>query len=96
MKIKNFNDHTISSDEKIRKLVIKLGKLKRNFCIVVDKNKKYMGTLTDGDVRRGLLLNFTLNDKIKEIYNKKSQFVKINVSEQKIKKIFKSEKISFL
>ena len=96
MKIKNFNNHIISSDETIRKLVIKLGKLKRNFCIAVDKDKKYIGTLTDGDVRRGLLLNFTLKDKIKEICNKKSQFVKINVSEKKIKEIFKSKKITFL
>jgi CBS domain-containing protein len=96
MKIKNFNNHIISSDETVRKLVVKLGKLKRKFCIVVDKDKKYIGTLTDGDVRRGLLLNFTLKDKIKEIYNKKSLFVKTNVSEKKIKEIFKSKKITFL
>ena len=34
--------------------------MKRNFCIAVDKDKKYIGTLTDGDVRRGLLVH--LND----------------------------------
>ena len=96
MKIKNFDEHIINSDETIRKLVIKLGKLKKNFCIAVDKNKKYIGTLTDGDVRRGLLLNFTLKDKIKEICNKKSQFVKISVSEKKIKEIFEYKKVSFL
>ena len=97
MKIKNFNEHIINSDQTIRQLVIKLGKLKKDFCIVIDKNNKYIGTLTDGDVRRGLLLNFTLKDKIKEIYNRKSQFVKIGISEKKIKEIFESNKdISFL
>ena len=98
MKIKNFNQHIINSDQTIRQLVIRLGKLKNNFfCIVVDKNKKYIGTLTDGDIRRGLLLNYTLNDKTKEICNKKSKFVTISISEKKVNEIFELNKdISFL
>ena len=96
MKITQFNDHLINSDETIRKSVIRLGKLKKNFCIVVDKNKKYIGTLTDGDIRRGLLLNLTLKNKIKEICNQKSKFVGKNISEKKLKEIFVLKKISFL
>jgi len=97
MKIKNFNEHIINSNQTIRHLVIKLGKLKKDFCIVVDKNKKYIGTLTDGDIRRGLLLNFTLKDEVKEICNKQSKFVTIGISEKKIKQIFEFNKnITFL
>ena len=29
--------------------------------LVVDENDKLVGTLTDGDIRRGLLKNFDLN-----------------------------------
>jgi len=96
MKIKNFNEYIINSDEIIRKSVIKLGKLKKKFCIVVDKNKKYVGTLTDGDIRRGLLLNLTLKNKVKEVCNKKSHFINKKIQENMIKKIFDIKKISFL
>ena len=62
---------------------MKLGRLKQ-FCVVVKKEKNFKGTLTDGDIRRGLLKNFSLNDKIENIYNKKSISFKMNISDQKI------------
>ena len=75
IKITKFKEYIINSEETIRKSVIKLGKLKKNFCIVVDNNNRYIGTLTDGDIRRGLLLNFTLKDKVKDVCNRNSKFV---------------------
>ena len=96
MKIKNFNEHLINSDETIRKSVVKLGKLKKKFCIVIDKSSKYIGTLTDGDIRRGLLLNLTLKNKVIEVCNKKSNFIKKKLSESKAQDIMKKKKINFL
>ena len=92
MKIKNFNEHLINSDETIRKSVVKLGKLKKKFCIVIDKSSKYIGTLTDGDIRRGLLLNLTLKNKVIEVCNKKSNFIKKKLSESKAQDIMKKKK----
>ena len=34
---------------------------------VVDADKKLIGALTDGDVRRGLLKGFTIYNKVEEI-----------------------------
>jgi len=96
MKIKKFNEYIINSEETVRKAVIKLGKLKKQFCIVVDKNSKYVGTLTDGDIRRSLLLNFTLKNKVKDVCNRKSYFVKKEMTENKIQEIFEMKKILFL
>ena len=42
MKIRNFNEYLISSEETIRKSVIRLGKLKKQFCIVVDEKKNIL------------------------------------------------------
>ena len=39
--------------------------------IVVDENLSLLGTVTDGDIRRGLLRNFKLNDNIQNVMNKK-------------------------
>lgn len=38
--------------------------------IITDKNNKFLGTLTDGDIRRGLLKGLNLESQIKSIYVK--------------------------
>ena len=96
IKITKFKEYIIDSEQTIRQSVIKLGKLKKKFCIVVDKNNKYIGTLTDGDIRRGLLLNFTLKNKIKDVCNNKSKFVIRSMPQNKIKKFFQKKDILFL
>ena len=40
--------------------------------LVVDADNKLLGTLSDGDIRRGLLRKKTLNDTIEDIYSKRS------------------------
>ena len=39
--------------------------------LVVDDKDRLLGTLTDGDIRRGLLKNYTLDDSINDLYFKK-------------------------
>ena len=43
---------------------------------VIDHNKKLIGSLTDGDVRRGLLNNFTIETLIYNIINPNPRFVR--------------------
>ena len=54
MIVKNYKNHLILSSKTIRNAIIKLGKLNQKFCVIIDKNKKFYGTLTDGDIRRML------------------------------------------
>ena len=58
-------------------------------------NSKYVGTLTDGDIRRGLLLNFTLKNKVKDVCNRKSYFVKKEIMKEgeTIKDIFNTSQV---
>lgn len=76
MKIENYSDYFVLEDQKIRLVIIKLGKLENKFCLVLNKKKEYVGTITDGDIRRGLLANYSLDDKILKFCNKRSYFVK--------------------
>ncbi len=66
--------------------------------IVVDKRNKLLGTITDGDLRRGLLKNKKINDSINYLYNKKPYFLLENkkIEEKKIKKIFIEKKLSVI
>ena len=93
MKIKKFENHLIYSSETIRKSIVKLGKLKKQFCIVIDKKMKFKGTLTDGDIRRGLLNNFNIKDKIENIYKKNSVYIDQNFPELKTRSILERKKI---
>ena len=64
MILKNYREYLINADYDIKKAIVKLGKLENQFCIVCDGKNKFIGTLTDGDIRRGLLKNYNLNDKL--------------------------------
>jgi predicted transcriptional regulator len=67
--------------------------LKHN-CI---KNKKLIGTLSDGDIRRSIIKGYNLESSINNIYNKKPIFVYENeIDKKKIKKIFLKKKIHLI
>ena len=50
--------------------------------LVVDTDNKLLGTLTDGDIRRGLLRKKTLNDTIEDIYFKSPVIANKNISKK--------------
>ena len=67
-------------------------------CLIVSNNfNKLLGTLSDGDLRKSLLLGVNLNEKISKIYNKKPTFLyenKVNLEE--VKKIFIKQKYDLI
>ena len=56
----------------IKYAINKLSLLKERYCIVTDKKRLFKGTITDGDIRRGLLKGLTIKDKIKSFSKKKT------------------------
>ena len=52
--------------------------------LVVDSNNKLLGTLSDGDIRRGLLKNLSLDDTIEDLYFKNPTIASINDSNERI------------
>lgn len=71
MKLKNL----IIDENTTIKLVLKKFKFNsyKTF-IVTNENKKLLGTLTEGDLRKELIKKINLNSKIKNYYNKKAKF----------------------
>lgn len=61
--------------------------------IVVDQKDKVIGTITDGDIRKGLLSNFNLADSIEKLYFKKPTIANINESKKSIIKKAISNKL---
>ncbi len=65
--------------------------------IVIDKNKKYLGTITDGDLRKDLLKNKDFSKNISKIYNSNSFYFKNkNFSEKIAVKLIKEKGIPMI
>lgn len=65
-------------------------------CLVVDKNNKLLGSVTDGDIRRSLLAQKSLNNKIETIMNKKPLVIHQGLDSDQIKLLMNANKINQL
>lgn len=63
------------------------------FAVVVDENDCLIGTVTDGDIRRGILKGINLNEKILEIMNSSPLTMKDNISKVKCYRYMESKKL---
>ena len=61
--------------------------------LVVDDNDKLLGTLTDGDIRRGILRGLDLDSSIETIVCKEPAIAKISSTKEEILKIALSKKL---
>lgn len=73
----NFKDQiklfTINNEKKIGDAIEKINENKMKTVFVINaKNKKYIGSITDGDIRRGIIKNYSKNNSVMKIVNKKS------------------------
>ena len=70
-----------------------IDKSSKQLAIVVDDNKRLLGTISDGDIRRALLNNISLNESVKDIYFKTPTVANINNSKEEIINICRVKKI---
>ncbi len=61
--------------------------------LVIDKDEKLLGTVTDGDIRRGLLNNLSLDDSIEIIISKTPTICSISDTKEKILEIALAKKL---
>jgi len=52
--------------------------------IVLDENDNFLGTISDGDIRRAILKGYSLDDVIENIYKKNAITASINTSKEKL------------
>lgn len=87
---------TIQHDLTIKNVLQKLQENKKRFLICLDESDLVVGVMTDGDVRRLLLNNLTINDTIYEVYNHTFSHLKLDSSFDEVCELFRSDKIDFL
>lgn len=75
--MRNFRDHLVTSGSSIKAALFKLNELAKDAILfVVDEDGRLVGSLTDGDVRRGLLKGITIDHAVDEIIQKNPRFIK--------------------
>ena len=88
------NDYVISNDSSLQDALAMLDRNHRQFLAIVDAEGEFVGTLTDGDVRRGLLRGLSLNTSINECVNVNPIIASVSTSRFDIEEKFKSTKVS--
>ena len=68
----DWKETLLDENSTIRDAIKCLDKSHRQIVLVVSKNMKLVGTVTDGDIRRGLIKGFSLEEGAKNVTNKKS------------------------
>lgn len=91
--MKNYKHILLSPTSTIKEAlkVIDSGAMK--IALVIDENEKLLGTLTDGDIRRGLLDNLSLDDCIESIIFTTPTVCNIEDTKEKILEIALSKKL---
>lgn len=68
--IRNLNKALITEDYTLRQAMLSMVKTGFGITLIIDKNKKLKGTLTDGDARRAILNGVKINSLAKLVCNK--------------------------
>ncbi len=86
----------IKKNENLKNALAKLNKSGER-CLIVHDKFKFLGTLSDGDIRRALLKGFNFNKKVEKIYNPRSKFFFENeISLKKFESNYISNRLSII
>lgn len=91
--MKNIEDIIVKESTSILEVLQIIDKSSKQLAIVVNDSKKLLGTISDGDIRRALLDNISLNESVKGIYFKTPTTATINHSKEEIINICRMKKI---
>ena len=91
--MRDINDIIVKDSTSIIEVLKIIDASSKQIAIVVDENNKLMGTISDGDIRRGILKNIDLNESVKSIYFKNPTVASINNTKEEIINICKVKKI---
>lgn len=83
---RNYREHLLLSGSSIKEALIRLNQLAKDAILfVVDRDGRLIGSLTDGDVRRGLIKGITIDHTVNEIIQSNPR--SIQKGEQDIAKV---------
>jgi len=93
MKNSLWRESIVSTKTPIKIAIEQLNKVGIKIALVLDENECLLGTVSDGDFRRGMLRGLTLADSVEEIMNKNPRTVGENANRLEILELMDKTKI---
>ena len=76
--MQDFQKYLINEGANVKEALVQLSALSPDLILfVLDKNNKLLGSITDGDIRRGLIKGINLNDQISKVIQKDTKSITI-------------------
>ncbi|MDZ5471966.1 nucleotidyltransferase family protein [Bacillus sp. 31A1R] len=91
--MKGLEEILVSADTKIIETMKNIDQTGNQIALVVDNHLRLLGTVTDGDIRRGILNGFDLEEPIINIMNGKPIVIKQGISKQEIRRLFQRKQL---
>ena len=91
--MKTYKDILLNPNSTIKEALKIIDSGAMRIALVVDKDEKLLGTLSDGDIRRGLLNNLSLSDNIESVIFRTPTVCKVFDSKKRILEVALSKKI---
>ncbi len=83
----------INAESTIKEAMEVIDKGAKGIALIVDKEKRLQGILTDPDIRRAILRGASLDDLVKKIMNEQYTFLTKNYTQTLVKSVFEHKKI---
>ena len=90
--IKNIKNNILNDNSSVADAIKILQESRYKTVIIVSKDLKVLGTITDGDIRRGLLIGMSLSGKCHQVMNKKPK-IALEKDNLRINEILKTQTI---
>ena len=91
--MKSIKNIRLTEDSTIKEALEVINNAAMQIAVVTDSDDKLLGTITDGDLRRGFLKGLNLNQSIKKVIFRNPTVVTINHTKEEILKLAISKKI---
>ena len=82
--MKDWCETLVEKDATIHEAIKKIDSASLQVALVVDEQRKLLGTITDGDVRRGILKGFSYDEPVTKIMQNNPVTTRINISKSEI------------
>lgn len=91
--MKNWQQILVKPSDTIYKTLEAIDRSSLQIAFVIDENGCFLGTVTDGDIRRGILKGFSLDSNIEHIMNTNYSFSRVEDAREKVLAIMTNKRL---
>jgi dTDP-glucose pyrophosphorylase len=90
----NINQYLLGKEATIRVAMKQLDSSHRKVIFIVDEDQKLVGSVSDGDIRRWILAEGSIDDSVSKIFNRNTFFINENDNYDSVRKIIIEKKFT--